>query len=175
MKQFGLERQHYRQPICARDQLIDAAAAPRPHLRRNIVEDRDAVAPRGAGQNQVELRIVNQDHQVGLLAPDDSAQHAESANRASDRRCQFRQPQPVDVLGLDDRAHAGRAHFLARDPKQLAGRIARENLPRQIGAMQIARRLAGNDHDAASTRGLFQAFSNWRRCFGVQWHRSDCD
>ncbi len=175
MKQFGLERQHYRETVRAIDQLVDPATAPRPHLRRNVVEDRHAVATGGAGENQVELRVVNQDHQVGPLAPDDLAQRAKRANRAPNRRCQFRKSQPVDVLGLDDRAHTGRAHFLAGDSEQLAHRIARENFPRQIAAMQIARRLAGNDHDAASMRGLFQAFSNRRRCFGIQRHRSDCD
>ena len=157
------------------DQLVNSTAPPRPHLRRNIVEHRNAVAPRGAGENQVELRIVNQDQKVRLLAPDDLPQCAKRADRPPNRRCQLRKSKPVDVLHLDDRAHAGRAHFLARNSEQLARRIARENFPRQIAAMKIARRLAGNDHDSASARGIFQALVKPRWRFGIRWHRSDCD
>src|ERR1700722_9442567 len=174
MKQFGLERQHHRQPIRAIAQLVHATAPPRPHLRRNIVEHGNPVAPRGAGENQVELRIINQDQKVRLLAPDDSAQCAKRADRSPNSRGQLRKSKPVDILHLDDRAHAGRAHFLARNPEQLARRISRENFPCQIAAVKIARRLARNDHDADAARAVFQALVKRRWRFGIQWHRSDC-
>src|SRR5208337_4659496 len=90
MEQFGLEWQHHREPIGAIDQLVDSAAPPRPHLRRDIVEHRYTVAAGSAGENQVELRVVDEDREVGLLLPDDSAQRAKRADGATNRRGQFR-------------------------------------------------------------------------------------
>src|SRR5260370_6831785 len=105
MEHFGLEWQHYREPIRASDQLVDSTAPPRPHLRRNVVEHRHAIAPRGAGENQVELRVVNQDHKVRLLAPYDSAQCAKPADCPPNRRSQFQESKAVNASLLTVPAH----------------------------------------------------------------------
>ncbi len=175
MEQLGLERQHHRQPIRAIDKLVDSAAPPCPDLRRDVIQHRHARAPGSAGENQVELGIVYQDHEVGLLAPDDSPQDAKCADRASDRRGEFGESEPVDIFHPDDRSHARRAHLLARHAEQFATGTPRRDLAGQISAMKIARRLAGNDHDSAPARSLVRALTKrWRR-FGIQGHRSDCD
>src|SRR5690242_21412047 len=47
--------------VGAPDELADSSTPPCPDLRQDVIEHRDARAPRRSGKHQVELGIVNED------------------------------------------------------------------------------------------------------------------
>ena len=149
---FGLERQHHGEPIGALDDASHAAAPPGPDLRRDVVEHGDAGALGGAGERQVELGEVDKDDQVGALATQRRFELAQYAEGFPYGGSQFGEAEAGDVLGAGERAHARCAHPLAGDAEQIASGVARENLRGEVGAVKIARGLAGDDHHAPAAR-----------------------
>ena len=65
--EFFLEGEDDGHPIHGFPDRLDPALPPGPHLGTDIVENLDAVLPGGAGEREVEIRVIDQDDEVGLL------------------------------------------------------------------------------------------------------------
>jgi hypothetical protein len=147
------EGQDHEHPVHIADDGMHAALLPGPDLRADVVNDLDAAQlPHMPGDAQVEARIIDQDHGVGLerlkigLAPahvpQDGAEVEDHLREAHERK--------VAVVLHDLGTRLGHAVAAPGPDHQLLPVLHRARLQRldQVAAVEVAARLAGNDVDA---------------------------
>ena len=147
----GLEGEHGEHQRDAPADRLDASAAPRPDLRRDEVDDRHAGAARRARQAQVELGEID-DHEDtrpasaledGPQAPVRAVEHRHAAHRLARAGGGGRRH-------VDEELHPRRGHPRASHPEEpAAGSLCLQG-PAERGAVEVAGRLARDQHDGRS-------------------------
>ena len=156
-----LEREDHQHPIDQRLHRLHAARAPRPQLRADVVDDRDAQRLDGAHQPEVEIGIVDEDQHVGplfargrhelLIGGPGSRQHLQRLGEAGDR-------EPPEV-GDQPRARAG--ELFAAEPERLEFRVASPQRFDERAGIEVAGRLAARNHDPHCFFKSAERMSSW--------------
>jgi hypothetical protein len=109
---------------------------------------------RDAGQDQIELSVIDKNHQRRGRTVELGAKRSQGEERPPQAPTQLRETQSGNLFYIDKRANAGRAHLPSGNTVKFTIRIAQTKLLRQISPMQITRRLSRDDHDAAVPGGV---------------------
>ena len=115
-----LERKHDAERSTRSRELADAAAPPRPHLWRDVVEDRDAErAWRAWRGSRLNSGIVDQHDQRRPLVDQERASAADTSRSRRPRVPKVStKPMVATCAGVDQDAHAGRAQARAADARR---------------------------------------------------------
>ena len=144
---FLLEGEDDGHPVHGLTDGVDPPLSPGPDLGADVVEDLDPVFPGGAGEREIEIRVIDQDEQIrrsafqrGLQAahdPEDHLRACRSPRSIPRRPCRPRRPAVRPPRPASDSPH----------PREGKLRIEPEHIPDQVSAVQVAGGLSGDDHD----------------------------
>ena len=171
-----LEREHDGEPVDPARDRAHAAAPPRPDLRADVVEDRNAGPLGGAREPQVELREVDQDAEVGRVLAQAAHEQAIDAEELADVARRFDDADRRDLGRVDHRLHPRGAEPGAADPEHLEPGDSRAQRAQEVGAVEVARRLA-RDHEHARggrRRRWLAAHRGWPTSFPSDELRGAC-
>src|SRR5574341_165057 len=134
-------------------QPVRASRRPGPRLRRDVVEHGDVGGGRGAGDLQVEARVVHQNHEVITPFPKPPSQPAEERDVDQQSRQRFGEPHGGERLDPLEEAYAGVRHPLAAHALDLQVTPLLTQRRGEGSGMSIARGLPGTDAHAERRRG----------------------
>lgn len=139
---------------------VDAAGVPCPYFWGDVVEYFDAAALEGGGEAEVEAAVVDEDEGVGAPAEDVVVALAEVAADGAEVTEDGEEAHDGGVLVVADDGAPGRLHEVAAPAPALGPGVVAGDALDEVGGMEIARGLAGNDVVFHGTRA-FVCF-RWR-------------
>ena len=134
-----------------RDALLDPAEAgmlPRPELRGDEPDDRDARAVEVFGEAEVDVGKVDEDGYVGAVAPDGGDEAAVAGDDVRDVAKDFGDAHDSDVFGADGLLLAFETHFGAAETGEDGGGEMGFELGDEAGAVVVSGGFAGGEEDA---------------------------
>ena len=143
-----LEREDHDHPVDGLADRAHAAAAPRPHLGRDVVDDRDPPALQLAREAQVEVGIVDQNGEVGPLGVGTSEQVAEDRPDPRQVSQHLQEADDGEVADVGDEPAALGLQAVASQPERLDVDADLAQVAYELGRVEIARRLAARDEKA---------------------------
>ena len=142
-----LEGEDHEDAVRDRPERAHAPASPRPELRRDVVDERDALAAQGGREPEVEIREVDHDGDVGAdgtCGPHQAPVHLERARQHAHRLGEAGDRQPAVV---PHQLAARRLEPVAPEPENPNVRGDRAERLRQGARIQVARRFAARHQD----------------------------
>ena len=147
-----LERQHHRHLVRVAAQVAHPRLVPRPHLRRDVVEDGDAGRLRVPRQAQVEAGIVDGDdevHALRLQRGEDPLAELDEERQVLDH---LHEPHHRQLVQPGERLHPLRPHPPAAEADEPRGGKPLAQRPGERRPVQVAALLARRDEDRGSPR-----------------------
>ena len=139
-----------------RDALPDRphpAAAPRPDLRRDVVDDRDAAPLQLARESEVEVRVVHEHgdgRPVAVHLLEDGAEHRAQVAQVAEH---LEKPHHGQVADVGEEAAALGPEPVAAEAEHLEGAHLIAQVTDEVAGVQVARGLAaGDEHPAGRGR-----------------------
>ena len=146
--QLLFERKDHQHPADEPLHRLHAAGAPRPELRADVVDHRNAETMERCHQAEVEVGKVDRDEDVRPSLACDAGQAPQHRERSRQHADRFRQPCDRDALEVANEPDTRRCETLTAEAEDVGGRIAAKDLGGQRSGVQITGRLAARDHDA---------------------------
>ncbi len=143
-----LERKDHRHPVHVPLQSADPPRSPGPDLRAYVVKYPEAFLPGRLRQREVEIGIVDQNHEARLFFAQQAFQAEEIFHDELQPGRNFRQSDHRHIGGVGQDPHPRPGHPPAAYSLELQPRIYPPHLPHEIGSVQVAGCLSGDDQDA---------------------------
>ena len=143
------EREDAKQQVDHPPHRLYAAFAPRPDLRGDEVNHRDAEPFQLARDGKMEIRGVGKDREIGLFPRGSARQCAKSTKDARQMADYFDDADNRQILRADYWPNARFAHVGTGAAEEFALRPAAAQLAHQFGGVVIAGGFSGGNHDGA--------------------------
>ena len=143
--EIRFERKDHDHPRDVRRDLLHASAPPRPHLRRDVIDDRNAERATALRDAQIEIRIVDEQHGVGTLYFDARDQLIEDAAEHPEMSQHVEEADNAHLFRVMEQRHAFRCEEIASDAEKLERRIELLQFLHDLGRVEVAGSLAGDD------------------------------
>ena len=151
-----LERKDHEHAIRDRADRLQPSRAPRPDLRADVVDDRDAEALDRRRQAEIEIGKVDEDQRVRPLGARGRDERRRAANDRGSFAIASGQAGDREVAVVVDEPAAGGRELRAAEAGDGERRIEREQLARQRAGVQVAGRLAARQQQARSRSRAFE-------------------
>ncbi len=132
----------------------EPVGAPRPHLRRDVVQHRHSGRGRRVGDLHVERRVVDQNDERHVAALDSALEVSQQRPMPRHVLEHLDEPHHRELLDVLDELHAGGAHLVAADADgvEASGRAARRELAHHARRVQIAGNFSGDEQNLTHER-----------------------
>ncbi len=139
------EREEHDHAIDVLGDVPHASLAPRPHLRRDVVDDAQAELFRAAGDAQIEAGIVDEQHRIRLLRFDALHQLTEDPPEHRQVAEDVEQADESDLAGVMEQRHPFAREQISADAEHFERGLELLQLANDFGSVEIAGSLAGDD------------------------------
>ena len=150
---LDLERKDRQHLVGKRLQRADAARAPRPQLRADVVDHRDPERVDRGGEPKIEVGEIDRDKDVGTRGPGQVHQPAVHRVGARQHAQDLGEPGDGDAAVVAGQLRAGRRQPLAAEPDDARARRLRLQRLGERAGIQIAGRLAARHHHGCHAEG----------------------
>ena len=148
--QFRLKGQDHGHAVCQAADAVHPLLAPGPDLRADIVQNRNAQFFGEAGQQEIEVRIVDENEQLRPPGPHPRGQRTSGPQDVGQPAQDLHQAHDREPGRIGQQFHAGAGHFPTAHATETEFRPQGFQLRHQCRTVHVARGLAGHNHDFRS-------------------------